>query len=463
MEFGIITAILVIVIYTVIVFLLWKAGILDRLNISAFGPLLMWRTKRGLKVLDRAARHDRFGRGYGKFSIGLCLFFMGLFTIILLWEAPLALRIPVASAPGPEYIIGLPGINPLIPLGYGIVALAIAIMIHEFAHGVLLRIGKVSVKSAGLLLFVIPIGAFVEQDEEELKKISRKHRVSMYAAGPASNLILAFVCAAIFCWGFMGSVTPVDDGVLVTSVVKDSPAWNASIRPYSLITAIALPNSTLDPEVTSESKFLEILGQSQANDTVTVTFMSGGATHVKQTTLWNKYDYYRDVYKVTKEEYRDKGFLGIGSVDASVLPQTLSRPMSYDSVEKFVGSAIYFIGLPILGLMPLKAPLTDIYTVSGPMAGLPPDAFWILANTFYWLFWLNLMVGATNSLPIPRMDGGMVYRDCLNAVFARLRPGWKEEKRERVARLGYRITGLMIVFLIVWQFLGPRVGALIYG
>ena len=47
MEYGIITALLVITIYVLIVILLWKSGLLAKFNIGAMGPLLMVRTRRG--------------------------------------------------------------------------------------------------------------------------------------------------------------------------------------------------------------------------------------------------------------------------------------------------------------------------------------------------------------------------------------------------------------------------------
>ena len=33
-------------------------------------------------------------------------------------------------------MIGLPGLNPVIPLWYGILALVIAMVVHEFSHGI---------------------------------------------------------------------------------------------------------------------------------------------------------------------------------------------------------------------------------------------------------------------------------------------------------------------------------------
>lgn len=121
---------------------------------------------------------------------------------------------------------------------------------------------------------------------------------------------------------------------------------------------------------------------------------------------------------------------------------------------------MYFVGLPFLGLQPLEAPLIELYHVTGPLAA-SPGAFWVIANAFYWLFWLNLVVGASNSLPIPRFDGGMVYLDGWESLWARLKPEWSAEKRARRSLWIYRATGLVILFLILWQLIGPRVGALI--
>ena len=55
-------------------------------------------------------------------------------------------------------MIGLPGLNPVIPLWYGILALVIAMVVHEFSHGILSRVANVKVKALGLLMFFFPVG-----------------------------------------------------------------------------------------------------------------------------------------------------------------------------------------------------------------------------------------------------------------------------------------------------------------
>ena len=261
----------------------------------------------------------------------------------------------------------------------------------------------------------------------------------------------------------MGSVEPVEDGVVVTSVVKDYPAGEAGLEPWSLITGMDIPNGTgVDPTIRNKEDFSAIMDRTSAGDNVTIHFIYKGARYTRTAVLADKYEYYQKYDNASNSaDNRGKGFLGVGTMSADVLSTTLARPMNYDSFEHFVAGVAYYVSLPFFRLLPLESPVTELYTISGPLSALPAPAFWMLANTFYWLFWLNLMVGATNSLPIPKLDGGMVFKDGMESLLRRLRPMWTKELIERRALLVYRVIGLLVVFLIAWQFIGPRVGALI--
>ncbi|MEM4663260.1 MAG: M50 family metallopeptidase [Candidatus Diapherotrites archaeon] len=93
-----------------------------------------------------------------------------------------------------------PGVAPLIPgvkipkvpvfiPWYGWIALLVAMILHEGAHGIQALKEKFSLKSAGVLLVgVLPIGAFVEPDEDRLKNSKPDKRILTYAAGPSANL-----------------------------------------------------------------------------------------------------------------------------------------------------------------------------------------------------------------------------------------------------------------------------------
>ncbi len=114
------------------------------------------------------------------------------------------------------------------------------------------------------------------------------------------------------------------------------------------------------------------------------------------------------------------------------------------------------MSLPLAGLSPLDAPLTDFYVVSGPLAALPPDAFWILANVMYWLFWINLMLGLTNALPAVPLDGGYIFRDGMDSILARVKRGLTAAEREKYVRGVSYALALLILSLVLWQLIGPR-------
>ncbi len=93
----------------------------------------------------------------------------------------------------------IPGVAPIIPgldipLIAGVIALAVLLVAHEFSHGILSRIFRVRIKSIGLLLFgIIPIGAFVEPDEEKVKKLDAISQNKIFSAGISANFVLMFV------------------------------------------------------------------------------------------------------------------------------------------------------------------------------------------------------------------------------------------------------------------------------
>jgi membrane-associated protease RseP (regulator of RpoE activity) len=227
-----------------IVFLAWLALVmtarkkkwLEKRAMSLYGPIIMWRTRKGRDFIERLASAERLWNAFGKASLWICAGTMVTMMILLLWQATIVPQIE--KAPSPKLILGIPGINPVIPVGYGILGLAVAMIAHEFAHGIMTRRGKMNIKSLGLLFLVFPIGAFVEPDEKQIEMATRSKRAKVFAAGPASNLILALVTLSLFSGVMMSAVEPTHDGALVVGIVEDSPAEFAGITPYSVIESI---------------------------------------------------------------------------------------------------------------------------------------------------------------------------------------------------------------------------------
>lgn len=405
---ALLIVLLAIIIYLLLILLLQRKKLLEKYRLALSGPVLMWRTERGKKFIDRIAKW-KLWKYFGSLGLGFALFLMFAMFLLLIWSATIAAKIPAERAPSPQMLLGIPGINPIIPVGYGIVGLVIAIVLHEFSHGILAMAAKVKIKSLGLLFLIVPLGAFVEPDEEELKKVDKIKRCRVFASGPFANFVTGLVCALIFSWVFMSALSPVAQGVFVTGVVKNSPAEN-SIHLGAVITSFN------DTEIDSSEVFQNEIAKTKENQTVNITVYDKGGSITKNITLANRGDY------TGVAEDNGTGYLGVSSVGTDVLPKALSRPFARaSSLTGFIGSFFFYIALPIMGLAPLAEPYTDIYAIQGPLSFLPAWLFWVLANIFYWVFWINIMLGLTNVLPAVPLDGGYIFKDLIDSVVKKRR------------------------------------------
>ncbi len=233
-----ILALVIIGAFILIFTILEKKGLLKPYNLEMSGLFLIWKTERGKKLIDNLAQKKKFWKAYGNLSIAVISICMVIILTLLVWSAYLASFIPAESAPSPRMVIGIPGVNPLIPVWYGILGLAVAIIVHEFSHGILARLADVKVKTLGLVFIVVPIGAFVEPDEEEMDALPKIKRDRIYGAGPTANIVLALVFVILFSSVFMASVAPEEDGLIVHGLVTDSPADMSDLNIGELVLTI---------------------------------------------------------------------------------------------------------------------------------------------------------------------------------------------------------------------------------
>jgi membrane-associated protease RseP (regulator of RpoE activity) len=182
-------------------------------------PLLIIRTKRFAKVFDRlgSLRASKYLSWlfliFVPFVAGIALYLVVTSLIGVITTPAVA---QVAKQLGPGSILLLPGINPTLPIVYGWIAIVVAIVIHEGAHGVIARNVGLRVKSSGLLFFlIIPIGAFVDVDEEQIKTARARSSLKVMAGGVGGNILVGVVCL-IGLLLIVGSLTPIVDGVFLS-------------------------------------------------------------------------------------------------------------------------------------------------------------------------------------------------------------------------------------------------------
>jgi len=177
-------------------------------NIPIIYALLL-RTRWGLGLMDRMAnKYREHIKLFGYCSVGigflgmLLITFMVLFSFGLLIFRPdiqngAALLIPFTNIPGLGYL----------SFWHFIISLFIIITVHEFAHGVVARAHNIKVSSSGVgaLSVVAPILplAFVEPDEQELKKREDIIQYSVFSAGPVINIVIGILLFILFSYTFV--------------------------------------------------------------------------------------------------------------------------------------------------------------------------------------------------------------------------------------------------------------------
>jgi membrane-associated protease RseP (regulator of RpoE activity) len=436
-------ALAAVVVYGLVVYLLWRNGRIgaDR-SISLLGPALMLKTGRGRAALDRWGRFVRFWTWVSDIGVALAALAMVAIVGLLVVGAIVSTHLTAAQAPSVSEAIGLPGINPIIPVGYGILALVVGIVLHELSHGVVARSQKIGVKSLGILWFVVPVGAFVEQDDADMNAASRRRRDRVAAAGVLANFVLAVVFFAALSGLVASSVTPNADGVGVAYVQANTPASHAGLGSGDIITQL---NGTSTNTVPA---FESAIARTVPNTTYSLVYYSAALGRLVPTSVnltWNTNNHSR-------------GFLGVAvyGLTPGQLRQTLVWPFGSSS-GPWVGAVDWLI-LPLATIEPIGSPTSEFFHFTGPLSGSSPDAFWIGANVLYWLAWMNLLLGLSNALPLVPLDGGLLFRDFTASIASRLRAGWTNAHLDEFGARAAVVSSFLILVLLAWQFVVPRLG-----
>ena len=343
-------------------------------------------------------------------AIGLYLLSSSLFT--LLWTP--AAR-DVTRELGPATYLLLPGINPLLPIFYGWLAIVLAIVIHEGAHGIIARNRGLKVKSSGLLFFlIIPIGAFVDVDEEQIAKAKPRDSSRIMAAGVGGNIVAAIACL-IAVLIIVNGLTPIVNGVYISNVTEGMPAETAGIQPGDIF--ISIDNVLIDNYDILNST----LSEKNPGDIIQVTVARGDMWKTNFTTT------------VELTERENRTVMGIAIADL----QTDERLNLYKTVTPETLS-IYLVPPSLYpGLVPFSDSFAPFYTHD-----------WLLdwqawSNFFFWVWFVNVNVAVFNALPIYPLDGGRIFDIALKSVLK------GKMKENTISKITYAVTIILVIILLM--------------
>jgi len=355
----------------------------------------MYKTKLGLKLMDKIAKkHPKFLKYLA--YVGIIIGFLGMVFISFSLIQNIYKVITATTT-----IAGVALVLPLkvkgsfyVPFFYWIISIFLIALVHEFSHGVVARAYKLKIKSSGLaflnvLVPVIP-AAFVEPDEKELRKRPKMQQLSVFAAGPFSNIIFAFVVLALM--GFV--IAPVSNaifnynGILVTGFTPGNetfPAESAGITENELIIGIDnMPIATVE-------NFTEIMQTKTPGESVVITT--------------NVTDY--NIILAESPDNKSIGYLGVYL--------TQNQEIKENILQKY--------------------------------GKILPDVFIWFVGLFYWIYVLNLGIGLFNLAPLGPIDGGRMLQLLMHKLF-------KKKKGDKVWKsISYIFLGLIIINLLFAFFM----------
>ena len=391
-------------------------------HVTFYGPILAIRTNR-VEFFDWFARYRRFFRFYGTIGVIMVIVVSVLMTAMLF----LSLQATIVTKPEPSAVnelrnvLAIPGVNDFIPLTIAVIAgLIITMVIHEFGHAILCRIEGIRVKTMGILIPVIPIGAFVEPDEEDQEKTKGLAKMRMFGAGITNNIVLGLLCFAALIF-LLGLAVPLATP-LVSGTYADAPAYAAGLPANAVIKEV---NGI---SVASREDVSKILDTTHPGDTATLVVDNKGTL---------------ETYSLTLSSWpaglsnKTSGFMGVSYYDAGQLKRIFNNFLSPVGILVLLAIPIWVILDPAqYGSFMIL--MND--TAASVMWSVPFPFYWFIIQLLFWCGWWNLVVGTFNALPLVPLDGGYILKEGVDRLL---------DRKGLIKYSGYVVAAVSYAMLVV--------------
>ncbi len=319
-------------------------------------------------------------------------------------------------------------------LGHFLFAKRAGIRVNEFCMGLGPTLFGVQKGETFYSIKLLPFGGACmmegedadSSDDASFGKKSVWARISVVAAGPVFNFILAYVMAFVLI-SFMGVDTP-----LITSVTNGSPAQEAGIKEGDVIVKMNRKPIHFFREVSMYGMFYE-------GDPVKITYERDGQRHAAE--LTPAYD-----------EKTGRYVLGLGS--QSTLARKKGNVLS--NLKYGVYEIKYWIWTTLQSLKMLGTGKVSPNEMSGPVgivktigdtyeASRSDGYFYVFLNMLNFSILLSANLGVMNLLPLPALDGGRLVFLFLEAVRRKRVP---PEKEGYVHMIGIVVLMALMVFVM---------------
>ena len=227
--------------------------------------------------------------------------------------------------------------------------------------------------------------------------------------------------------------------------------------------------------------FYSAMEDYSANDTVVISVLhQDGTKENLSATFSDKYDYYVDMGWSKSNLDRmniSEGdpFLGIegiseGTYGIDRIAGPLSPRAEGNLAQKALVLPFHTLGLMIIpfelqgvSMHPFEESLLEADD-DGLASILGKSGLLFLTNLFFWLMWVNILLGFTNLIPMVPFDGGHLFRDLLRGILKGFRkigkklkigdlnPMWIEHISSKASSISSLALLGMVVFLIFMPY-----------
>ena len=446
------------------VFCIWVVWFLStrKHNLKREGWMYLYRTQWGVKFIDRVSK--KYSKILHALKYPIVIVGFGLMAIMVFLLAQTVYI--YAKFPEITKIVKAPPIMPLIPyftqifnvesflpnfyFMYFLLALIIVAVVHEFSHGIYMRLFRTKIKSTGFAFLGPILGAFVEQDEKSFQKESRFHQMVVLGAGVFANILfflLFFFLLVIF---FYTSYTP-------SGYIFDNYAYNviqtSDIRSFTEVSSnMTLVNGGNFSYVYlgNLSSFVQITKNINGSlllylDSPAIrTNLSGVIIGIDGQKVRTRSDL---SFYLSEKKPGDKIIITtINDGKENNYSINLAENPS-DSSKPFIGIVNY--GQPQRGIfgriINYFASFRDKNTKY--TANYNPGLAFYLYNLLWWVMMINLFVALFNMLPLGILDGGRFF---YLAVF-----GLTKSKKvaEKSSKLATKLIALIFLLMMVFWFI----------
>jgi len=452
-----------------VLFAIFIAALLyrGRKNLKKEGILLLYKAKWGMKLIDYIGiKHKKLIHFFSYISIATGYFLMVAMIYLfgkIIWIYVFMPKV-VSS-------VKIPPIMPLIPylpqifkldflppfyFVYWIIILAVIAIPHEFFHGIFARKSGIGIKSTGFgfFPFFLPVflAAFVEQDEEGMKKASKFDQLAVLSAGTFANVLTAIAVFLILIVVFSLSFSPA--GVQFDSYAYSFVAVSniSSINGFDLLEKT--PQGLLDMSVSEgynrimvgDYAFLadkEMIESQKDSEEYISLYHDSPAVNAKLTGA------------ISKINGEDIG--GLNDLTTALDKYSPGETITIETIDENWETSTVDIRLgthPITGESWLGVGFIDntrtgvtgqLYSALGSFkkphtAYAPLWGGWsmFIYNLLWWLVLILISVALVNMLPVGIFDGGMFFYLSI----------WKLTGSEKAAEWSYKTITYGFLILI---------------